>query len=56
MRKSKYDFPEGFRYYDEGWNARCDDQPNEPNASIDWGDGWLDCDEAIKEGEKPEKI
>ena len=54
--QSKYDFPEGYSYYDEGWNARIKGEPNNPHASIDWGDGWLDCDEAFKNNENPTLI
>lgn len=54
--KSKYDYPEGYRYYDEGWNDRREDKPKPDNCSVDYLDGWNDCDEAIKSGESPEAI
>lgn len=32
-------------FYDEGWAARCQDKPYNQKATIDWKDGWKDCDE-----------
>ena len=35
-----------FKFYDEGWNARCRGEEYNPAASRAWKDGWKDCDEA----------
>ena len=50
--KSKYDYPEGRRYYDDGWNSRCRGEPlalDKQPASSDFIEGWKDCDEAPEE-------
>jgi hypothetical protein len=33
-------------FYDEGWNARVAGNPYDQSKSIDWRDGWKDCDKA----------
>lgn len=33
-------------YYDEGWNARVRGEAYNTLKSLDWKDGWKDCDEA----------
>lgn len=38
-----------FEFYDEGWAARCQDQPFNSRATRDWKDGWKDCDEVGSE-------
>lgn len=38
-----------FEFYDEGWAARCQDQPFNLRATSDWKDGWKDCDEVDDE-------
>lgn len=38
-----------FEFYDEGWAAKCQDQPYNPRATIDWKDGWRDCNEVTQE-------
>lgn len=35
-----------YMYYDHGWNARVHGEPYVEDATIDWRDGWCDCDEA----------
>lgn len=42
-------------FYDEGWNARLRGEEYNDNATEDWQDGWLDCDEAIADGEEDVK-
>lgn len=39
----------GFQFYDEGWSARCQDQPFNIKATRDWKDGWRDCNEVDRE-------
>lgn len=41
------------KYYDEGWNARCKEEPYNPQAPKDWRDGWKDCDEAPEDERIP---
>lgn len=35
-------------YYDEGWNAYIAKIPYNIKASLDWKDGWKDCQEATE--------
>lgn len=39
-------------HYDQGWNARVENEPFNPYATVDWKDGWLDCDGAPEEERK----
>lgn len=32
------------KFYDHGWNARVAGEPFDANATLDWRDGWTDCD------------
>jgi hypothetical protein len=50
--QSKYDYPEGYRYYDEGWNDYCKGKPKPERASQDYLIGWFDCAEAQPEDRK----
>lgn len=38
-----------FNYYDFGWNARVRGEPFNSKATLDWRDGWKDCDGAKEE-------
>lgn len=38
------------KFYDQGWNARIRNEPFHRSATIDWRDGWKDCDELSDEG------
>ena len=38
-----------YEFYDYGWNARIRNEPFQPTATIDWKDGWRDCDELSDE-------
>lgn len=38
-------------YYDEGWNARLAGKPYSYLATLNWRDGWKDCNEAIANNE-----
>ena len=49
MRKSLYDYPEGCRHYDEGWNWYCEGKEKPEEYSRDFWDGWNDCREAPPE-------
>lgn len=40
------------RFYDQGWNARVAGAPYTTRSTIDWQDGWKDCDEAAPEHRK----
>lgn len=40
---------DAFKYYDQGWNARLDNEPFNKNATRDWRDGYNDADEAVQE-------
>lgn len=40
---------DGKLYYDQGWDARVRGEPYDRNATIDWKDGWRDCEEAPAE-------
>lgn len=40
-------------YYDEGWNAFINGEPFDVKATLDWKDGWRDCQEASPEQRKP---
>jgi len=40
-------------FYDEGWNARVAGAPNDPSKSLDWRDGWMDCNEAPEQDRTP---
>ena len=45
LKKAK---PE-YRFYDQGWNDRVANKPQQSSsngASRDYRDGWRDCDEA----------
>ena len=44
------------RFYDEGWNARVNEEPFDPSAAKDWRDGWKDCDEATAEHGKQDPV
>lgn len=39
-------------YYDEGWNARVKGEAFDRTKSIDWKDGWKDCNELEDEERK----
>lgn len=47
--KSVYDFPEGSRYYDEGWNDACTKQPRKSPCTEDYLEGYKDCLDAPEE-------
>lgn len=34
------------KFYDQGWNAFIDNEPFTFKSTIDWQDGWKDCNEA----------
>ena len=38
-------------HYEEGWNARIDEEPFDFYASRSWKEGWLACDE-LPEGDR----
>ena len=40
-----------FEFYDQGWNAYMRGEPYNPNATLDWRDGWRDCRDAVDLGE-----
>lgn len=40
------------RFYDQGWNARVAGAPYTTQSTLDWQDGWKDCDEATPEHRK----
>jgi len=50
--KSKYDYPEGHRYYDEGWNDYIDGLPPKAPCTRDYWDGYNDAKEADEEGQE----
>lgn len=52
MMLSRYDYPDGLRYYDEGWNAFCRKDEKPESAHADFWDGWKDCAEAPEQDRK----
>lgn len=40
------------KFYDQGWNARVRGEPYDRHATLDWRDGWKDCDEAPESSRK----
>lgn len=39
-------------FYDQGWDARVRNEAYDPNATLDWRDGWQDCEDAPEEDRK----
>lgn len=49
---------EQYKFYDEGWNAKCRGEVFQSTASLDWKDGYRDCIECIEANNNviPEEI